>query len=116
MAGDRGEREPILPIFVSALYFYPIKSCGGISLQVAKISQRGIYGDRAFMVVDLAGRFITQREQPRMALIRPAIREDGVLTVTAPNMPDISVIANDTGKRYDVEIWSDTCIGVDQGD
>ncbi len=109
------KEEPILPIFVSALSFYPIKSCGGISLEVAEIKQRGIRGDRTFMVVDLAGRFITQRQQPRMALIQPAIR-DGVLTVTAPNMPEISLVADDTGKRYDVAIWNDICVGVDQGD
>lgn len=115
MSTDR-KKEPNLAIFVSALYFYPIKSCGGISLEVAKISQRGIRGDRAFMVVDPAGRFITQREQPRMALIRPVIREDGVITVTAPNMPEISIAADDTGNRYNVEIWDDTCVGVDQGD
>jgi uncharacterized protein YcbX len=103
-------------MFVSALYVYPIKSCGGISLEVAQISQKGIRGDRAFMVVDLAGRFITQRVQPRMALIQLAVGENGVLTVTAPNMPEISIMANDTGKRCNVEIWNDTCIGVDQGD
>ncbi len=114
MSSDRKE-ESILPIFVSALYFSPIKSCGGISLEVAEIKQRGIRGDRAFMVVDLAGRFITQRQQPRMALIRPAIR-DGGLTITAPDMPEISLVADDTGKRYDVEVWNDICIGVDQGD
>lgn len=110
------KKEPNLAIFVSALYFYPIKSCGGISIEVAEIRQRGIRGDRAFMVVDLAGRFITQREQPRMALVRPVIREDGVLTVTAPNIPEISIIVDDTGKRCNVGIWNDTCIGVDQGD
>ena len=109
------EKEPILPIFVSALYSYPIKSCGGISLEFAEINQRGIRGDRAFMVVDLAGRFVTQRQQPRMALIRPTIK-DGVLTVTAPNMPEIPIVVDDTGKRYKVEIWNDLCVGVDQGD
>jgi len=109
-------KGPILPIVVSALYFYPLKSCGGIALEVAEISQRGIRGDRALMVVDLAGRFITQREQPHMARIQPAIREDGAIIVTAPNMPEIPIIVDNTGKCYDVEIWSDTCIGVDQGD
>jgi uncharacterized protein len=115
MSTDR-KKEPNLAIFVSALYFYPIKSCGGISLEVAKISQRGIRGDRAFMVVDLTGRFMTQRKQPRMALIQPSVREDGVLTVTAPNMPEMSIVADDAGKRYNVEIWNDTCVSVDQGD
>jgi uncharacterized protein len=103
-------------MFVSALYCYPIKSCSGISLEVAEIGQRGIRGDRAFMVVDLMGRFITQREQPRMALVQPEVREDGTITVVAPNMPEIVIIANSTGKRCNVEIWCDTCIGIDQGD
>ena len=111
-----GKKRPILPIIVSAVYFYPIKSCRGISLEVAEIGQRGICGDRAFMVVDQTGHFITQRQQPRMALIQPTIREDGTITVTAPNMPEISVVADDTEKRYDVKIWHDTCVGVDQGD
>lgn len=115
MSANR-ERQIILPIFVSALYFYPIKSCGGISLEVAEIDQRGIRGDRAFMVVDQTGQFVTQRQQPRMALIQPAIREDGAITVTAPNMPEISIVADNTGKRYDVKVWRDTCIGVYQGD
>ena len=56
------KKEPILPIVVSALYVYPIKSCSGISLEVAEIGQRGIRGDRAFMVVDQTGQFITQRQ------------------------------------------------------
>src|SRR5579859_1573070 len=110
------KKDPILPIIVSALYLYPIKSCSGISLEVAEIGQRGIRGDRAFMVVDQTGQFITQRQRPRMALIQPIVREDGVITLTAPNMPEISMIADDVGKRYDVKVWRDTCIGVDQGD
>jgi uncharacterized protein len=110
------QSEPISPIFVSALYLYPIKSCAGIPLEVAEIGPRGIQGDRAFMLVDSSGRFITQREQPCMALIHPEIGKDGGLTVKAPGMPALDIIVNDTGKRYKVGIWKDTCIGVDQGD
>jgi hypothetical protein len=113
---DEKKEPPILPIIVSALYLYPIKSCSGISLKVAEIGQRGIRGDRAFMVVDQTGQFITQRQQPRMALVQPVVREDGVITITAPNMPEISMITDDVGKRYTVKVWRDTCIGVDQGD
>ena len=51
-----------------------------------------------------------------MALIQPAVREDGAITATAPNMPEISIVADNTEKRYDVKVWRDTCIGVDQGD
>ena len=108
--------EPMSPVVVSALYFYPIKSCGGLPLEVAEIGPRGIQGDRAFMLVDASGNFITQREQPRMALIRPAVTNDGRLSINAPGMPTLDITVNEAGKRYRVGIWKDTCIGVDQGD
>ncbi|HJT57571.1 MAG TPA: MOSC N-terminal beta barrel domain-containing protein, partial [Ktedonobacteraceae bacterium] len=100
---------------VSALNIYPIKSCGGIALQEASIGARGFYEDRAYMLIDALGYFITQREQPRMALIRPSFNEDGILTVKAPDMPKVTIIPTQTGKRHEVVIWNDTCIGVDQG-
>ena len=115
MSLDR-HNELMSPIFVSALYFYPIKSCAGLPLEVAKIGPRGIQGDRAFMLVDSSGRFITQRQQPRMALIHPEIAKNGELTLNAPGMPTLSIVVNDAGERYKVGIWKDTCIGVDQGD
>ena len=108
--------ESMSSLFVSALYFYPIKSCAGLPLDVAEIGPRGIQGDRAFMLVDSSGRFITQRQQPRMALIRPTIANDERLAVHAPGMPTLDITVNDIGERYKVGIWKDTCTGVDQGD
>lgn len=68
------------------------------------------------MLVDPSDRFITQREQPRMALIVPEIQADGTLTVNAPGMPEITMVASEAGKRCEVVIWRDTCTAVDQGD
>jgi uncharacterized protein YcbX len=101
---------------VSALAIYPIKSCAGIALEIARAGPRGFYGDRAYMLVDPFGCFITQRELPRMALITPVLKEDGVLAVRAPGMQEMTVTATGTGKRREVTIWNDTCIAVDQGD
>jgi uncharacterized protein YcbX len=42
--------------------------------------------DDRLAVVDTQGRFRTQREQPRMALIETALTPDG-LKITAPGMP-----------------------------
>ncbi len=106
---------PSTPI-VSALSIYPIKSCRGIALETARIGPRGFYEDRAYMLVDPLGYFITQREQPRMALITPALNEDGTLTVKAPGMQEIIITATRTGKMHEVFIWDDTCLAVDQGD
>jgi len=103
-------------IAVSALNVYPIKSCAGTALDVAQIGPRGIVHDRSFMLVDREGMLITQREQARMALIRPVISADGELTVQAPDMPALTISSNQHGPRYPVTVWKHTGDGIDQGD
>ncbi len=68
---------------VTDIRIYPIKSCRGISLPSAVVEPRGVTRDRRFMLVDARGRFISQREQPRMALIGVSETDDGYL-VEAP--------------------------------
>jgi len=101
---------------VSALYIYPIKSCAGIALDEVVVGARGFVRDRAFMLVNPEGRFLTQRTQPRMALIHPQLRPDGSYAVHAPGMPELTFSARTTGVRRQVVIWKDTCEAVDQGD
>ncbi|HZS75619.1 MAG TPA: MOSC N-terminal beta barrel domain-containing protein [Ktedonobacteraceae bacterium] len=101
---------------VSALYIYPIKSCAGIALDEAVIGARGFVHDRAFMLINLEGHFLTQRAQPRMALIHPQLCRDGSYAVQAPGMPELTFSARTTGVRRQVVIWKDTCEAVDQGD
>lgn len=99
---------------VCGLYHYPIKSCRGTSLDVAVIGPRGIAADRQWMVVDAAGDFLTQRELPRMALVSPRVG-GGLLEVSAPDMPPLTMPVGATGQRIDVTIWKDRCVAVDQG-
>ncbi len=101
---------------VAALNIYPIKSCGGIALDVGEIGLRGFRNDRAFMLVTPQGRFITQREQPRMALIRPTISRDGSLLIKTPGMPEFTLTIKDTGAPGQVVVWKSTCDAIDQGD
>jgi uncharacterized protein YcbX len=103
-------------VVVSALNVYPIKSCAGIALDEARLGPRGIMHDRSFMLVDREGMLITQREQPRMALIRPAISADGELTVRATGMQALTIVSNQHGPRYPVTVWKYTGDGIDQGD
>jgi hypothetical protein len=115
VAGD----EAIGAARVMALYHYPIKSCAGTALDVAALDARGIVHDREFMLVDAAnGRFLTQRELPRMALVTPRL-DDGagtMLTVSAPDAPPLSVPVRATGPTCEVIVWRDGCRAVDQGD
>ena len=58
---------------LTALNIYPVKSCRGIALDAATLGDTGLSDDRHWMMVRPNGRFVTQRELPRMALIGTAV-------------------------------------------
>jgi uncharacterized protein len=101
-------------IVVTGLFVYPVKSCAGTALETAEIDARGIRHDREFMVVDAAGQFLTQRQLPRMALIRPTRSADG-LELTAPGMPRLWLTPRTNGPRRAVTVWRDCVVAIDQG-
>lgn len=90
---------------VSALFTYPIKSCAGLSHDQIILAGRGLLHDREWMVVDSGGTFITQREIPRMALIKPMLDNSG-MTVNAPDMQTLRVpyVSVDRERRH-VTVW-----------
>jgi uncharacterized protein YcbX len=59
------------------------------------------------MLVSPAGEFLTQRELPGLALVRPALDGDG-MRLAAPGMPVLRVIPSDAGPRTEVAIWRDS--------
>jgi uncharacterized protein YcbX len=79
-----------MSITLSELHIYPVKSLGGIALQEAKVTERGLEHDRRWMVVDPAGQFLTQREYPRMATVWVDVGHD-CLTLAAPDRDTIEV-------------------------
>lgn len=82
---------------------------------MGQVGLRGFVGDRDYMLVDINGKFLTQREFPRMALIVPRLL-DGFMEVTAPTMPQLVVRPRPHGPSVDVQIWKDTCPASDQGE
>lgn len=105
---------------IDSLYIYPIKSCAGIAVQEARLTSTGLQWDRAFLVTDPSGEFITQREQTRMALIQP-ILVDGAMLLDAPGMPQLRVPTSDPRSNpeqttTDVRVWRDTCQAFDMGE
>lgn len=100
---------------LTGIYRYPVKSCRGVAVPEAEVDRRGLAGDREFMVVDTAGRFLTQRELARLALIAPR-RAEATLTLTAPRIGPLTIEPTDTGPAREVTVWRDVCDAVDQGD
>jgi len=68
-------------IRIESLHIYPIKSLGGIDLQEAKVTDRGLAYDRRWVLVDANNRFVSQREYARMALLQPRL-DNGQMTIT----------------------------------
>lgn len=108
---------------LSQITFYPVKSCAGVALSEATLTRRGIRHqgiyDREWMLVDLAGRFLTQRELPRMALIAPRLAP-GALLVGAPGMDLLALALGQPAPAQAairlVELWDEQVQARDCGD
>jgi len=101
---------------LSAIYIYPVKSCRGIALTTAQLDDWGLQFDRNWMVVTEAGRFLSQRELPQMALIETEIGADSLYlsaTGQAPLKVPLSVYPGDS---MTVQIWRDQTQAIDQGE
>lgn len=92
---------------LAGLYRYPVKSLRGEAFEALDIGRRGFLFDREWMVVDATGRFVTQRQQPRMALVSARVLADGRLALRAPGMPNLT-LADGTAGPSDVTVWRDT--------
>ena len=100
---------------IASLHVYPIKSCGGIALPQALLVETGIEFDRAWMLVDAAGVFVTQRELPRMALVQPLLKTSEMV-LRAPGMLALHVALDRVEKPTRVTVWNDTVAAYDMGD
>jgi len=90
------------------IWIYPVKSLGGISLSSSRVLEKGLVNDRRFMLVDNENNFMTQRDNPEMALLKVSLKEDSFLisfqgeTLILPIQPPES---NDVDEAV---IWNDT--------
>jgi len=100
---------------VARLFVHPVKSCAGIEVQEALLTETGLEWDRAWMVVDERGDFLTQRELPRMALVRPQLVADA-LVLQAPYQAPLTVPFAATGPVTLVRVWSDKVWAWDMGE
>lgn len=99
---------------IARLFVYPIKSCAGIEVREALLTETGLDLDRAWMVVDPEGQFITQRELPRMALIRPQLKTEEMV-LRAPGMLALHVGIDVVEEPMTVTVWRDTVPAWDMG-
>ncbi|MFJ8627709.1 MOSC domain-containing protein [Kitasatospora sp. NPDC093550] len=93
---------------LTGLHVYPVKSMYRLSPDSAVVQPWGLAGDRRWMLADPTGRFVSQRENAAIGQIRPELRPDGALALTAPDgsrieVPAPAVTAGDP--IAEVEVW-----------
>ncbi|WP_320819336.1 MOSC domain-containing protein [Thalassolituus sp.] len=91
------------------------KSCAGTEVDALSFDLHGPRHDRRYVIVKPNGDFLTQRQWPAMAWIKPTVSNDG-LNITAPGMEDVRLNLEVAGGRRRVNIWRDELEGDDCGD
>ena len=99
---------------VDTLYLHPVKSCAGIAVPSAALLETGLDLDRAWMLVDPQGEFVTQRELPQLARVQPTLRGDE-LVLRAPGMLALHVAVDRVEQPLRVRVWDDTVPAWDLG-
>ena len=103
-----------LAAIISRLYVYPVKSCAGVEVQQSLLTETGLEFDRAWMIVDGSGDFLTQRELPRMALIKPQLKHFEMV-LRAPGMLALHIALDQVEAPVRVRLWNDEVAAFDMG-
>jgi uncharacterized protein YcbX len=98
---------------LSEIWVYPVKSLGGIRLQESNVTHRGLEHDRRWMLVDDQGVFLSQRENPELALFETEM-EGGFLIIGHREKKAEKVkvalypAASPDADNLDAVVWDDT--------
>ncbi len=125
---------------LASIHIYPMKAARAVDLGEARVEPWGLAGDRRWMLADEDGRFISQREEPSLALVvasasptpaspipasptpaspTPAsTRPDdgGTLSVAAPGRPGLRVaVPGPAAPQLKVTVWGSVLVAVTAG-
>jgi uncharacterized protein YcbX len=97
---------------ISALYVYPVKSCGGISVASASVVRRGFQYDRRWMIVDERGHFLTQREEPTLCHVATSLEDDGLRLTMLGHGEILIPFGIDSGEELAIKVWHHEGVGL----
>ncbi|KAL5731571.1 molybdenum cofactor sulfurtransferase [Ranunculus cassubicifolius] len=73
-------------VYLKSISVYPIKSCGGFSVDSWPLSPSGLLHDREWLLKSPSGDILTQKKVPQMSLISTSIDlTQGTMSVESPN-------------------------------
>jgi uncharacterized protein YcbX len=89
---------------VISIHIYPIKSLGGIAVERAQANTTGFEYDRAWMLLDEANEFMTQRKNPVLCLFNQRF-ENNQLIVSYQGEEITVPLEQAEGKLEATKIW-----------
>ena len=89
-----------------AIWVYPLKSAGGVSVDSWGLETCGLVDDRRFMLVDGDGNFVSQRTTPHMARLRPQFCGDSIRFNYEEEAVEFARVPHWQKTRM-VEVWGD---------
>ena len=103
-----------LEVTLQSMHLHPVKSCAGIAVRESLIVETGLEFDRAWMVVDEQGEFLSQRELPKLQLVTPTLRLNDVV-LRAPGMLALHLALDAVDQACRVRVWDDWVNAWDMG-
>jgi uncharacterized protein len=99
---------------VSGVFVYPVKGAAGTAPRSARLDAFGLEHDRRWMIIDGSGAFVTQRDQPRLALLATELAEDALLLRSA-GAGVLRLPLRPRGPSLRARVWEDEVDAVDAG-
>ena len=94
---------------LSGLYRYSVKSGAAETLESATIGPQGLEGDRRFMLVDEADKFITARRYPQLLSLQIGLNQ-GQLTLSLGKETPASFALDSAPQLISVQVWNRTIL------
>ncbi|MBL4870494.1 MAG: MOSC domain-containing protein [Robiginitomaculum sp.] len=89
---------------IKSLHIYPVKSAHAVNITTINIRPRGLTGDRRYMLVDSDGKFITQRQIPKLARLKVETLKTGI-ALHWPDTAPLFINADTFHGRNTVTVW-----------
>ena len=101
-------------IAVSELTIYPVKSAAGLALQTSALDRFGLEADRRWLITSPGGYFITQRDEPRLALLQATVMPDLLSLCLGEDTLQVPIPDSEAPERR-VQVWEDQVRARDAG-
>lgn len=101
---------------IAGLWVFPVKAMAGSSLKSAKLTKFGLEHDRSFVVTDRYGNFVSQRQQPRLALMHAALMDSHLVLTWQPSGATFAIHPEHPGIATTAMVWGDQVSVIDMGD